>query len=231
MSWKTAILCMRPAAFTTCILVANLCQGAIRGTVTDSASGTPIPGATVRLSSPGEDDAVAEASSNAEGQFAFNDVEKGAYVLSASKPGYVNRFPEADRKKAVVTDRGDARLVLALTKCGVITGRILDATGRPVRSARVLAARYRGEGRIPRPDPGGPFSPVERPWQLSSLRSRAGQILDRRDSGKRCKRQASCPVIFPRRPAIGQGRGDRTARRGDQGFCRCYSLRDCGLSS
>ncbi len=145
---------MRSATFILCILVANDCHAAIRGTVIDSTSGAPIPGAAVRLLSPGEDDAVAEASSNAEGQFAFNDVDKSAYVLFAAKSGYVDRFPE-------LIGRDGASLVLPLTKCGAITGRILDASGRPVRSARILAAAYRGEGRTPRPDPGGPFSPVD----------------------------------------------------------------------
>ncbi len=145
---------MRAAAFILGILFANLCQGAIRGTVVDSVSRAPISGATIALVSAGEREAIAEASSNAEGQFAFSNVEKGAYVLSASKPGYIEPFPD-------VTERDGAQLVLLLTKCGVITGRILDASGRPSRSARVLAAPYRGEGQIPRPDPSGPFSSVD----------------------------------------------------------------------
>ena len=145
---------MRTAAFIIGTFVAHLCLGAIRGTVVDSGSGAAIPGATVRLLSPGEDDAVAEASSNAEGQFAFGDVGKDVYVLSATKPGYVDRFP-------ALTGREDTPIVLALTKGAVITGRILDATGRPARSARILAAPYRGEGRTPLPAPGVPSSPVD----------------------------------------------------------------------
>ena len=69
---------MRTAAFIIGTLIANLCEGAIRGTVVDSVSGAPIPGAAIALVSAGEHEAIAEASSNAEGQFAFPDVGKGA---------------------------------------------------------------------------------------------------------------------------------------------------------
>jgi thermitase len=55
--------------------------GSIAGKITDSADGSPIPGATVS-------DGVSMASTDTNGQFLISDVSEGAYTVAASAAGY-----------------------------------------------------------------------------------------------------------------------------------------------
>jgi len=74
------------------------------------------------------------------GHFEFAQVETGTYNITATPTtGYVRPL----RWQTITVDIGPPRAVeLRLLRTGVMTGRILNESGRPIARARVTAARY-----------------------------------------------------------------------------------------
>lgn len=112
----------------------------IQGRVVDGESGEPVASAAVRLLRWPDREEIAEAETDREGRFGFGDVPGGRYVLEAAKTGYFDPLPEAARGRMVSTPRADNEPIeLALVRTAVITGKVLDASGRPVRGLQALA--------------------------------------------------------------------------------------------
>jgi len=121
--------------------------GAIQGQVFNAATGEPLKKASVslrRLDSRGQPLATVADSG---GQFSIAGVEPGRYRLFADRNGFVRqeygaRGPE--RPGTSLTVEKAQRLtsiVLRLSPQAVITGRILDEDGDPVRNVHVQAMR------------------------------------------------------------------------------------------
>ena len=85
-------------------------DGTIRGTLTDSARGTPLQGAAVKLQ-PGNREAVTDRS----GEFTFSQVPAGAYTIEAS---YLGLDPKT--ASVQVTDGRTARVDAALAAPGTV---------------------------------------------------------------------------------------------------------------
>ncbi|MBI1790692.1 MAG: carboxypeptidase regulatory-like domain-containing protein [Acidobacteria bacterium] len=126
--------------FLLCLLAA----AAVRGTVIDDATGKPIAGAEVRLALPPGAEVVAETSSDENGDFTFDNPPSGAYVLAAAKDTYLD-LPQNSfvHSRISVRPGSEIRVTLPLTRAAVITGKVLDASGRPVRQARVVSVLRR----------------------------------------------------------------------------------------
>ncbi|MCA1626492.1 MAG: carboxypeptidase-like regulatory domain-containing protein [Acidobacteria bacterium] len=137
-------------------------KGMITGRVID-ADGQPVEGATViaiaqRAQRPNPN------SSGADGRFTLSNLEPGSYTLDAHAPGYV-------LESALGTNSAAARkfyrdgdtATLRLTKGGVITGKVTNASGEPIVGVRVRAVRVRYLDGRPVGDDRRPFNrPTER---------------------------------------------------------------------
>lgn len=112
----------------------------IHGRVLDGDSDEPVASASVRLLRWPDREEIAEAETDREGRFAFGDVPRGRYLLEAAKTGYFDPLPQAARGRIIaVPGAGEEAIELALVRTAVITGKVFDAAGRPVRGLQVLA--------------------------------------------------------------------------------------------
>jgi protocatechuate 3,4-dioxygenase beta subunit len=123
----------------------------IRGVVLAADTGTPIRRAQVRASAPAVRNSRL-ATTDAQGRFEFKELPAGRYTVSASKGGFValqygQRRPS---ESGTPLEIGDAqvvdKLVLALPRGSVISGRISDEFGEPIANAVVNAMRYAYSG-------------------------------------------------------------------------------------
>jgi protocatechuate 3,4-dioxygenase beta subunit len=119
----------------------------IRGVVLAADTGTPIRRAQVRASAA----AVRTnrlATTDAQGRFEFRDMPAGRYTISASKGGFVGlqygqrRPSESGTPLEIGDSQVMDKLVLALPRGSVISGRIFDEFGEPIANAVVNALRY-----------------------------------------------------------------------------------------
>jgi hypothetical protein len=98
-------------------------QAAITGVVTDAGTGTPISGASVTLSSSDGSVAAAQATSDANGLYAFNDIPATstgtAYDLDVTAPGYGQFTRSNDPYFAGQTYEADSALTLSPQRSNV----------------------------------------------------------------------------------------------------------------
>ena len=118
----------------------------IRGSVVAADNGSPIRRAQVRVS--GQGAGSREAATDAQGRFEIRDLPAGRFTVSASKAGFVTLQYGQRRPSESGTplELGDGQMVdklmIALPRGSVISGRISDEFGEPVANAIVQAMRY-----------------------------------------------------------------------------------------
>src|SRR5215467_2997246 len=112
----------------------------VSGMVVDAATGAPLSGAQVTLTSsmaPGVEAMLTDES----GQFAFDDVPASKYVLSAKRKGYLEQLYKQHQQfsTAIVTGPGlnMENLRFDLRPGASISGVVTDEAGEPVRNAQV----------------------------------------------------------------------------------------------
>lgn len=114
----------------------------IAGIVVNSKTGAPLV-ATVEIQDPKNQSARKVIASN-DGHFEFH-VPAGKFGLRGARHGFVTSFYEAHEmfSSAIVTGAGldTEHLVLRLPPNAVLTGKIVDETGEPVRGAEVRVYR------------------------------------------------------------------------------------------
>lgn len=143
-------------------------RGAITGRVVGE-DGQPLEGATVLVTTMGGNrDTNRSGATDEEGNFKLQNLPAAAYIVMASVPGYVSPQGSMLDLMTIHTAQrhrlGD-NLTLTLVKGGVITGKVLDASGQPLVGAPVIVSRVRdAEGR---------------PINESILTGRPGQTDDR----------------------------------------------------
>jgi hypothetical protein len=137
-------------------------KGSVSGTVSNLA-GEPVRGATLRLipqsggaGTPAQVDSV---SSDAQGNFTFEDLDPGSYSVTSEKAGYL--FTEYfDSAKSWVFDlaSGEKRTGtdIKMTPQSVISGRVTDEYGDPYPNARVSVVRWGYQNGQKRLQPSGP---------------------------------------------------------------------------
>ncbi len=125
----------------------------VSGKVT-SAAGQPIRKATVTLHWVGaashsqQSPAPYTATSDAEGNFIFEAVDPGRYMLSSDRPGFQRQTYGARRMNgggtvlALTPGQKMAALDLVMSPQIVVSGKVLDSDGDPVPRAQVRAMRY-----------------------------------------------------------------------------------------
>ena len=136
-------------------------EGLIVGRVIDATTGRPVPGAAVTLNGGVQPQMQAPAPgaprpmppqpprflTDAEGRFAFRNLTRGNYTISAEKSGYATGLigqsrPEGPARSLSLADRdrrGD--VTIRLFKHATISGTIVDDAGEPVVGARVRVLR------------------------------------------------------------------------------------------
>lgn len=118
----------------------------IRGSVVAADTGSPIRRAQVRVAVQGAGTRL--ATTDAQGRYELRDLPAGRYTISASKSGFVSLQYGQRRPSEAGTpiDVGDGqvmeKLVIALPRGSVISGRVTDEFGEPVANAIVAAMRY-----------------------------------------------------------------------------------------
>jgi len=103
----------------------------INGQVIDAVTRAPVAGATVKIGD-------SSVRTGRDGRFSLDKVASGEHRIVTSKPGYVTdeQTVVADEKNSVPD------VTVRMTAAGVISGRIVDDEGRPVRGAPVEALAY-----------------------------------------------------------------------------------------
>jgi hypothetical protein len=126
--------------------------GGIRGMVTTADTGQPLGRAVVTLSGSA---GAATAITDDQGRFEFAQLPAGRYTVSARKNlylpgGFKQRRPNGpsepvDVKETHVVDG----VVIALTRYGAITGRVLDPYGEPAMNVQVHVMATTARSRRP----------------------------------------------------------------------------------
>jgi hypothetical protein len=124
-------------------------QGSIEGRITRQGSTQAVAAARVSLMRPGQaPSAVVTVPADAGGKFSFQGIAAGNYTLQVQADGYVaqtygRRFPQAPA--GVVTLTADQLAVkdidVSLTPAATISGRIRDASGKPLMNVPVRLLR------------------------------------------------------------------------------------------
>ncbi|HEX8178929.1 MAG TPA: carboxypeptidase-like regulatory domain-containing protein [Pyrinomonadaceae bacterium] len=120
-------------------------QGSITGRVVGD-DGQPLAGVVVYANSLRQQHSA--GGSDAEGKFTLNNLDHSAYTIGAYLAGYYDpSFLANERGARAYYHPGDT-VTIKLSKGGVITGRVRDASGEPLIAVRVRALRVRdAEGR------------------------------------------------------------------------------------
>jgi carboxypeptidase family protein len=134
-------------------------KGLLAGKVLNSATGEPVRKAQVKLFNMGaapkgksESPDGGSAVTDAAGRFEFTALAPGSYALAASREGFDTATARGGQKLLRVTladgeEKND--IVIRLRPFGVVTGRILDEDGDPLRQIQVqtMVHRYAATGR------------------------------------------------------------------------------------
>jgi len=117
--------------------------------MTDDTPSVPLARALVTLSGAGVSPASV-AIADASGRFAFSNLVAGAYTVTAAKSPYLKMAygqSAPGRGSGVPVSLEDGQQITGLTwklpRGGVISGRILDDSGRPMSGLPVLLTQYR----------------------------------------------------------------------------------------
>src|SRR5215831_5600973 len=117
----------------------------ISGTVVSKTDGHPLDRARVLLSNSKSRKDSESFVTSADGKFTFENVGAGKYALEGLKRGFVTAaYDQHDQfSTAIVTGAGidTENLILRLSPAAVVSGRVLDEAGEPVRQAQVTLYR------------------------------------------------------------------------------------------
>lgn len=113
------------------------CPCTLRGTVINSVTGVPVPGALVQTSSAKQPAMLTDS----EGAFHFDGLPAGTLSVSASKPGFLPQNPFLPQSTSVAVGPDAPSAVIKLTPGGVLTGRVLDENGEPLENFNIQLVR------------------------------------------------------------------------------------------
>jgi len=112
----------------------------IAGTAVSKTDGHPLARTRVVLRDAKDQDKFESLVTADDGKFAFNALPAGKYSLAGTKRGFITAaYDQHDQfSTAIVTGAGldTETLVLRLSPTAVITGKVLDESGDPVKDTR-----------------------------------------------------------------------------------------------
>jgi hypothetical protein len=121
--------------------------GKISGHVYRADNGQPISKAIVTLFLGPTQTPDRTTRTEADGSYSFLNVDVNAYVVEATRSGYVDAFFREDGERSDVTHiyltsgQTRAKIDIRLGLAGVIAGRISDSDGEPVYGVQIFAIR------------------------------------------------------------------------------------------
>jgi len=129
----------------------------IAGRVVNAKAGTPLERARVSITDTKNPQRSLSVLTSDDGQFQFNGLPAGKFALEGAKRGFIRAaYDHHDQfSTAIVTGAGldTESLILRLDPVAVLSGKILDEAGDPVRHASVTLYRedrFSGVSRIHR---------------------------------------------------------------------------------
>lgn len=112
----------------------------LRGRLVDSRSGEGLASAKVIVLALEDEEILAEIDTGPEGNFVLRGLEKGHYRIRATKRGFADLLPEKSSARTInIPGSEEQPLTIALVPTGVITGRVMDPVGQPIRNAMATA--------------------------------------------------------------------------------------------
>jgi len=131
----------------------------ISGTVVSAATGSPLAQTRVTLTDTVNSRNAASLLTGDDGRFAFRQLGPGKYSLQGSRRGYlISGYQQHGQFwSAIVTGEEveTQNLVLRLMPAAVLSGKVLDETGEPVRGAEVKLYMEERTNAMPRIMPAG----------------------------------------------------------------------------
>ena len=129
----------------------------IAGRVVSSTSAAPLSQVRVTIANVQNRNETMSVVTGEGGTFVFGNLPAGKYSLSAARHGFIeSMYMQHDNYSTAIATGGDTdseHLVLRLTPQAVLSGRVVDESGDPVRRARVSLFRQdqsTGIGRVRR---------------------------------------------------------------------------------
>src|SRR5262249_57530973 len=98
------------------------CPCSLRGTIINSVTGAPVPGALVQSSAASQPATLTDS----EGSFHFDGLPAGTLSVSATKPGFLAQNPFLRQSTPIVVGPEAPPAVIKITPGAVITRRALD---------------------------------------------------------------------------------------------------------
>ena len=127
----------------------------IAGTAVDAKTGNPLAYARVQIMNAKRQQETQAYATSGDGRFEFH-VLAGKYGLFAAKRGYIQSAYNQHElfSSGIVTGAGldTENLILRVMPAAVLSGRVLDENGEPVRGAAVMVHRQNHESGITRVD-------------------------------------------------------------------------------
>lgn len=122
-------------------------RGTVAGTVVSQTSGNAVRRATVILKPATAGQTSYAAETDDSGGFSMDGIPAGVYTCAASRAGFTEHPPHnvgSGTRPALVEVKANATasMTLRMMPLGVISGRIIDEEGGPVRNAEVVAMQY-----------------------------------------------------------------------------------------
>src|ERR1043165_7632849 len=115
--------------------------GAITGKVVNE-NGQPLAGALVQARAVGATTVGQLTTADREGEFHFTNLDRAAYVVTASSPAYTPAPRDTSSTAQPTYHIGDS-ITFTLIKGGVVTGTVANASGEPVVAVSVRAQMSR----------------------------------------------------------------------------------------
>ncbi len=118
-------------------------QGVIAGRVVDASTGQPLAGVTVSVGGGN----VPNLLTGPDGQFSFRGLGRGSFTIAARRSGYIpggfGVMRPGGSSLAIALGAGEQRTdaVVRLFRYASLTGTVVDDSGEPLVSVRVVAAQ------------------------------------------------------------------------------------------
>jgi hypothetical protein len=114
----------------------------VQGTVVQAPGGQPIRKANLQfVARGGQSNVPYSATTDADGQFEIDGVKPGRYTVTVEHPGFVQAARGRSMSIVLLAGKDKADLLFHMKPAAVVTGKIVDLDGDPMRDVTVSALR------------------------------------------------------------------------------------------